>query len=365
MKIATQILKDATNKAIKGASNNNLMPLTSMIGLKLNDGVLSLLTTDMSNTLCVKIDKVAGDDVDITVPSEVFSKLINKLYCDTTELTLNGETLVVKGNGTYKIPLVVDEEGIVSFPDIEMLDSDKIKPSNVKLTSIMRAYNINRASLCKTLDFPELTGYYCANRVVSTDGNVITFNNFNLLGSESPVLISAQMMQLLTLNDSEDITLYDGGNTLSFVTDNVIITGPKLDGIDSYPYEDVVAYLDEAFESSCKVPKELLLSVLDRLSLFIEPYDNNCANFTFSRVGINIHSKKDSSTEVINYTGSDNFKSFSCSVNIPLLKEQLLAYPDDTVQIFYGNDNAIKLVSGSVIQVIALDEDSATADSNE
>ena len=45
--------KEAVNKAIKGAGFNNLIPITSMIGIKLSDGKLRLLTTDMTNTLCI------------------------------------------------------------------------------------------------------------------------------------------------------------------------------------------------------------------------------------------------------------------------------------------------------------------------
>ena len=109
--------------------------------------------------------------------------------------------------------------------------------------------------------------------------------------------------------------------------------------------------------SSCKVPKDLLLSVLDRLALFIEPYDKNGAYFTFGRKGINIHSKKDASTETINYVESKDFAPFVCCVDIPMLKEQLQANPDDTVKICYGNENALKIESGKVTQVIALLED--------
>ena len=97
--------------------------------------------------------------------------------------------------------------------------------------------------------------------------------------------------------------------------------------------------------------------MLDRLALFIEPYDKNGAYFTFGRKGINIHSKKDASTETINYVESKDFAPFVCCVDIPMLKEQLQANPDDTVKICYGNENALKIESGKVTQVIALLED--------
>lgn len=354
MKVVTSRMKDAVNKAIKGAGFNNLIPITSMIGIKLSDGKLRLLTTDMTNTLCIIIDKVAGDEMDITVDADKFGKLIAKITSEDIDLSVKDDVLFVKANGTYKIPLISDEEGLISFPDVNIGSGPNTK---TKLSSVMQAYNINKSALAKTLENPALTGYYCGDMVISTDANVITFNGFKMFDNDEPILISAQQMQLLTLNTKEDIEVLISGNSIQFVTEDVVIDGALMEGIEDFPANEVNAYLDEAFTSSCKVPKDLLLSVLDRLALFIEPYDKNGAYFTFGRKGINIHSKKDASTETINYVESKDFQPFVCCVDIPMLKEQLQANPDDTVKICYGNENALKIESGKVTQVIALLED--------
>jgi DNA polymerase III sliding clamp (beta) subunit (PCNA family) len=357
MKVVTSRMKEAVNKAIKGAGFNNLIPITSMLGIKLSDGKLRLLTTDMTNTLCIIIDKVAGDDMDITVDADKFGKLIAKTTSEDIELIIIDDVLSVKANGTYKIPLISDEEGLVSFPDIKIMD-DKNVQCTTKLSSVMQAYNINKSALAKTLEEPALTGYYCDDtNVITTDGCVITFNGFKMFEYENPILVSAQQMQLLTLNTNEDINVYIGSASILFVTEDVVIDGALMEGIENFPVDSIKAYLDEAFTSSCKVPKDLLLATLDRLALFIEPYDKNGAYFTFGRKGINIHSKKDASTETINYVESKDFEPFMCCVDIPMLKEQLQANPDDTVKICYGNENALKIESGKVTQVIALLED--------
>ena len=197
MKVVTSRMKEAVNKAIKGAGFNNLIPITSMIGIKLSDGKLRLLTTDMTNTLCIIIDKVAGDDMDITVDADKFGKLIAKTTSEDIDLSVKDDILFVKANGTYKIPLISDEEGLISFPDIKMMD-DKNVQCSTKLSSVMQAYNINKSALAKTLENPALTGYYCGDTVISTDANVITFNGFKMFTNDDPILISAQQMQLLT-----------------------------------------------------------------------------------------------------------------------------------------------------------------------
>lgn len=357
MKVVSSRMKEAVNKAIKGAGFNNLIPITSMIGIKLADGKLRLLTTDMTNTLCLIIDKISGDDMDVTVDADKFGKLIAKITSEDIDLSVKNDVLYIKANGTYKLPLISDEDGLISFPDVTDISDIKKADCKTKLSSVLQAYNINKSALAKTLENPALTGYYCGDKVITTDANVITFNDFKMFDMDDPLLISAQQMSLLALFTDEDISVYTTDSSIIFITDSMIIDGGLMEGIDDFPATEVNAYLDEAFTSSCKVPKDLLLATLDRLALFIEPYDKNGAYFTFGRKGINIHSKKDASTETLSYIESKDFKQFICCVDIPMLKEQLQANPEDTVKLYYGNENALKIESGKVIQVIALLED--------
>ena len=362
MKVGSERLKSAVTKAVKGCGFNRLIPLTNLIGIRLSDGNLKFYTTDMSNLLTITIDKVSGDDFNIMVEADRFAKLVNKMTSNEIDLTVNDDILVIKGNGTYKLPLSIDEEmnggavvqSVVEFPVDE---SEYAVMGEVQLTSIMSAYNINRAALAKTFEQPALIGYYCGDNVVTSDAIVITFNRFKMFKDQEDMLISPQMMQLLTLNSSEKIEFGKSGNNLVFCGDGVEIRGPQLFGIEEYPIDEINAYLDIAFESVCKIPKELMLDVLDRLSLFITPFDKDGAYFTFGRTGITVHSKKDASTETINYIESKNFKGFTCLVDIVMMKEQLQACPEDTVTMWYGNENALKLETGNVVQVIALLED--------
>ena len=108
-----------------------------------------------------------------------------------------------------------------------------------------------------------------------------------------PMLISPQMMYLLTLNNEENIKFGVDGDNLVFSTSNIEIRGPKLSGIEDYPIDAINEYLNVNFESKCKISKQLLLDVLDRLSLFISQYDNNGAYFTFGRKGLKMYSKND------------------------------------------------------------------------
>lgn len=358
MKISTERFKEAVNKVIKGCSNNNLLPLTSMVGIKCNGKDLRFVTTDGTNTLITTIDKVSTEGTcDITVQADVFGKLVSKITSQEVDIDIAQDTLVIKANGTYKIPLVVDEEGTVSFPIPDTTELNKHPKSETKLSSIMSVYNVNKSALATTFENPFLTGYYAdGEMVVTSDANVITFNEIDL--NVGNVLLNPQIVNLLTLNKTENIEVVsDGNGNISFTTPELIIIGKELEGIEDYPIEDMKAYLGETFPSSCKVAKSVLISALDRLAIFIEPYDKNGAYFSFGRRGLTLSSKKSSSTESISYAESKDFTQFICCVDIPQMKTQLEAYPEDFVEIHYGHENALKLTCGKVTQVIALLED--------
>jgi hypothetical protein len=220
----------------------------------------------------------------------------------------------------------------------------------------MSVYNINKASLSKDVGTP-LVGYMCTeDSVISTNGSILTFNGINLFEGQR-LLISPQMMYLLTLAEQEDINFSISNNSIVLTSKNVIIEGAELSGKEDYPVEDIAEYFNIDFASSCKLPRELLTDVLDRLMLFINSYDRNCAKFTFTRSGIIISSKAGSSDELVRYVGSDNFQEFSCEVHIPAFKQLVQASPLDTITLFYGNDSVLAIKDGNITQILSLGSD--------
>ena len=49
LKVKTSTFQDAISKALKGAVTNKLFPITTLIGIKYQDDVLDLITTDYTN----------------------------------------------------------------------------------------------------------------------------------------------------------------------------------------------------------------------------------------------------------------------------------------------------------------------------
>lgn len=354
--ITTSTLQTLVSKAMKGASNNKMIPLTGLMAIQLKDHLLTLITTDATNYLYVREDKVEGDDFYVVIQAEMFSKLIARLTCEKVSLELKDNVLLVSGNGKYSIELPLDEEGeLIKYPDPLYNSFNGGVEEEINLSTVKLILNTAKAALADTLEVPCYTGYYTGNNVVATDTYKICGINIKLW--DEPALISPEMMSLLDIFTDEKIAVIRDKNVMVFESKNCTLYGTLMDSIDDYQIEAINGLLEQDFESSCKLAKSQLLQLLDRLSLFVSPYDKNGIYLTFTRDGLQIESKQANSTETIPYTESNNFHDFTCCVDIEMLHSQIKANAGDGITIHYGEDNAIKLTDGNVTQVVALLED--------
>ena len=356
MTINTSTLQNMVAKAMKGASCNKMIPLTGLMAIELTDHLLTLITTDATNYLYVREDKVEGDDFYVVIQAEMFSKLISKLTCEKVTLELRDNTLMVTGNGKYSIELPLDEEGeLIKYPDPLNEFPTNVDETTVNLSTIKLILATAKSALANTLEVPCYTGYYVGNKVVATDTYKICGINIKLW--DEPALISPEMMNLLDIFTDEKITAVRDGNVMLFESASCTVYGTLMDSIEDYQIEAIEGLLEQGFESSCKLTKSALLQLLDRLALFVSPYDKNGIYLTFTKDGLQIESKQANSVETIPYAESKNFRDFTCCVDIEMLHSQVKANTGDGITIHYGEDNAIKITDGNVAQVVALLED--------
>ena len=353
--INTTLLQTMVARAVKGASENKMIPLTSLMAIELKDNTLTIITTDSTNYLYVKSDKVVGDDFYVVIQSEMFSKLVSKLTCENVTMELKENFLNVKGNGSYSIELPLNEDGeLIRFPDpvskVNLENAGEVKLSTIKLIT-----STAKASLAETLDNPCYTGYYVGKNVVATDTYKICGINISLF--DEPALISASMMDLLDIFTDETIKVSRDGDTVIFESPNTVLYGKLMDSIDDYQIEAINGLLDQEFGSVCKIPKTAMLQLLDRLALFVSAYDKNGIYLTFTRDGLQVESKQANSVELIPYIESSSFHIFTCCADIEMLRSQIKSNRSDSVEIHYGEDNALKMTDGNVTQVVALLED--------
>lgn len=356
LNIKTSELQDMVGKVIKCSSNNKLIPLTSLMNIKVDSNILTIATTDATNYFYSrKADKVDCEDFEVSVMADLFTKLVQKTTADEIKLEINGGIMNVKGNGTYKVELPLDENGnSIKFPK-KIADDFREEAGSIKLSTIKNIINANKPSLAVNMEFPALTCYYCGDKVITSDRKKICSTDIKVF--EKPMLITSTLMELLGSVSVEDIEVTLTDSDVVFISGNDTIYAPITDGVETFPVNAILGLVSSAFASSCKVSKTAILNIIDRLALFVSAYDKHGIYLTFNNEGIMFSSKKSSGQELITYVESNNFAPYTCCIDIEMLRSQVATCEDDIIEIHYGSDNAIKLVNKNIIQIIALLED--------
>lgn len=359
LRLKTATLQEMMTKVVKGATNNKIIPLTGLLSISLSGGTLSVTTTDAVNFFTIVESPVEGEDFSVVVKVDLFSKLVAKTTSDFITLELEGNSLSVTGNGTYKIDLPLDEEGQpIKFPGYSF-NEDSAEKGTIKLASIKSAILANKPALAVTMEAPHLTGYYCTpNSIVSADSFNICVNSVKTFNKT--VLMASIVFDLLAMSDSEDISYAFDESRILFTTPKMRLIAKPMNGVEEYPIEAVQGFAGCEFPSSCVLPKTLLINVLDRLSLFISDFDVNGVYLTFTTDGVRVASTKNTASELIPYQSSENFAPFTCLAGVDSFKKQIQARSGETVTMHYGIPDAIKLVDNNVVQIVALLEDDRT-----
>lgn len=351
--VKTVEFQEMVARACKGSTQNKLIPLTSLMKIEVKDNILYLVTTNMSDYLYIK-KKVEAEDFYAVVQTEQFSKLISRMTSENITLSLDNAILNVKGNGNYKIELLMDETGdLIKYPDpLKNIKFEGEASATINLSTIKTILTTNKAALATTLEVPVYTGYYVGDKVISTDTYKICGLNVKLF--DTPAMVSPETMNLLDVMTAETITVDFAGDVMLFTTEDCILYSHKMEGVEEFAIEPISNLLNETFESTCKVNRNAMISTLDRIALFVGPYDNKSITLTFTETGIDISSKKSDGVESVKYVESNNFKPFTCNIDIIMLIQQLKANISECAEIQYGNDATIKMVDGNITQVVAL-----------
>lgn len=354
LKIKTDILKEMVTKSLKAVTNNKLIPITGLMSIKLEKEELKITTTDADNILIISKKGVKGDNFNVTISADLFSKLISKITVEETTLELNEDSLVVKGNGTYNVDIPLDEEGeIISFIPLSTLENP-VKEYKIKTSVIKRIISEGKIAVAKTMEMPFLTGFYFGDKVITTDSYIAAINNQNIF--KENLLLPTELMELISIIPEEDILVQKDNTHIVFSSETITVQGNLMEDIEKYPVKAMEKFYVEKFKNRVKINKDILLSALDRISLFVSAYDNDTVTLNFTNEGLVLSSERSSSEELISYLEKDKDVPFICNIDIELFKSQLSVNKDENVELWYGSDFMIKMTTDRLTQVVVLSE---------
>lgn len=347
-KISTKTLQDMTNRLSKCGSNK-LLEITKYYHMVLDENGLVLTATDGTNFITVLDNTVKGDAIDTIVKADQFSKLVQRTSVETMSLELKENYLEVVGNGKYKVEIVEGE----TYPSYEIKDGNEVTVLNV--ADLKKVASTNKFSVSNTIADGVLTGYLMqGGKAITADGIKVCVTSANFLDAD--VLLTPEMISMIGALTTEKVSVVLADDKLLLDAGNTIIYGAQMEGIQQYP--EIMPLTEVEFPSKCSLSKLAILNILDRLTLFIDPFEKNEILLGFSEKGLEVGTNS-GSFEVIAYAHSENFAEFVCAVNGMFLKELVTAVDTELFELSYGVETLIKIESNGVIQLLATGEEEA------
>jgi DNA polymerase III sliding clamp (beta) subunit (PCNA family) len=358
IKIRTSALKDVISKAIKISTNDKMLPLTSFLFMKAKNDTLFVMCTDATNYFEISTECASTDDFEVTVKGAMFSKIVSKITTEfiTLELgsTAKGEnrtSLILNGNGKYTIELPTNEEGmLIKYPDYADM-KDIVETGAIKVSDIKNIITSNKPTLA-TNDIDKVRKYYyCGNLVASCNENGVGCVNKTSM-FKTPVLIPSNVMDILSIFTSETINYEYDGISMMFTNDNMKLYIKVGKNIEDYPVEPLSEYANVSMDSSCTVAKSAIISAIDRLSIFISPYDIYGVYLSFTKDGLSITSSNESATELIGYHESENFQPFRCLLRADEFRNIVSGRNGEALNICYGDSRFVKFVDNKTVHIL-------------
>ena len=120
MVIKTTKFKEICSTILGATDSAEISTLTETLELKAENKVLYLNVTNGEYYASVKFDLDFDETFNAAVNASLFLKLIAAVTSENIELEVKDTYVLVKANGTYKIPLIMDGDKLLSLPVIKI-----------------------------------------------------------------------------------------------------------------------------------------------------------------------------------------------------------------------------------------------------
>lgn len=362
MKLNLNDFKEAAKTILAALDNKKKdTPLyDETLELQAAGSVLLLNVTNREYFATVKFDLPVEENFHASVNAQLFLNLISKLTSDEVELTIEAQNVKIRGNGTYRLPMIYKEDEMLVLPRIDLgTITHELLVKNQILQSILKfnSKELQRGTIVKECQ----SYYYVDNKGCITFTSGACVNSFTL-SQDIKLMLSEKVVKLFKLFKSEEITLRigeteAGGLTRTqaeFSAGNVTITTIlPVDSqmINQVPVDNIRGLASRQFPYSVNMSKELLLESLNRLMLFNS--NKNYGRFTFGNGSLILRDWSNENSEEIRYEEPCvSLGTYEAIINMNNLNLILTGCEEDTVKISFGNHTAFVVSKGHISDII-------------
>lgn len=368
MIIKKEKFQEICSTILAATDSAEISTLTETLELKVENKVLYLNVTNGEYYASVKFDLESDEQFHAAVNANLFLKLIAAVTTEDIELQAMNNYVLVKANGTYKIPMIFDGDKLLSLPKIEINNRTvSMKVSGNILESIL---NYNSKELLRgTVSRPVQKMFYVDETGCITFTTGACVNNFTL---EKPVkvLFNNRLVKLFKLfkNDMVDFSLgYDSiseelvQTKVEFKTNKITltaVTGCNDELLNSVPVNAIRGRAAATYDNNVVLNKEELLASINRLLLFsagygsvknLKPYSLfECKDDTMT-----IYDSNKENKEVIKFKNDTKIDAeYSMTLDLSDLKLILDTITEEYVTLSFGNHQAVVVKRTNISNVV-------------
>lgn len=366
MIIETSKLKEICSKILSAVDSSELSVITETLQIKAENNKLFLEVTNGEYFARINLDLATSENFHATVNANLFLKLISQVTTSDIELNVTDKNLTVKANGTYKLPLIFDNDKLLELPEIKINNITKTLTINSSILNSILTYNSKELTR-GTISRPVQKLYYMDNEGAITFTTGACVNEFTL-SEPLRVLLTSRVVKLFKLFQDCDVKVNLGFDEvsdtitqtkMSFISDLIEITAilPSTDSmLNSVPVTAIRGMANDIYDYSIVMSKDALLQTINRLLLFntigkesVKPY----STFEFKNDYVTVWDIDKQNSENISYISSSMLNNeYTAVLDLIDLKAVLETSSDQYVTLNFGNKRSFVIIKGKIKNII-------------
>lgn len=355
MFIRTEDFKELANVLSTASSVSDVSSTSENIELKVSGKTLTAKISGSDYCVTSGMDINEECEFHATVNANTLFKLVQKTTTGTIEFDVDSNVLILKGNGTYKLPLIYDGESIMTIPDFTIDNVENTFDVGYNVLESINSYNSKEMAKASVIVNPIQKLFYVDEKGCVTFTTGACVNKFDL-PSGTKMLMSQRIVSLLKLFRGATVKCSIGKNgeqtRFMFESDNVklVCIQPVAD-IDSFPIDQIRGLADSNnYTHSVFIDKDDINNAINRLEIIngiVQP-----VKFTFGLNGELTISSQSGGQEELEFECTTDPVEYEFSADVTDIKYSIDKFSGEKISFMFGNGSSILIAQNNISFIV-------------
>lgn len=360
-------LKNVCSTVLTALDNTEFSSISETLQLSVESNKLILSITNREYFVRAFLDNVEETDFFATVDANLFLKLISNTTTETAEINISDDnnSLIVKGDGIYRLPLIFDGEELLKLPPITLNNITTQFDVDSGILRSINTYNTKQLGV-GVIKQPVQKMFYVDENGAITFTSGACVNSFTL---PSPVkmLLNQRLVKLFKLFREGVVHFCLGHepinenliqNRVSFSDKRIEITAilsadDKM--ISSVPVTAIRGIANSDYSYSVTLERTYLQDTLNRIGLFAKVSGgvNVTGLFSFTSDSVTISDIRKINKETLYYNNEiTNIDKYDVYLDLEEVRAVLDTCSEKYLNIRFGDKKAVTINRGNIINIL-------------